>query len=534
MRKGPKLQPIAPTSQFTSHCSVITPKETDDLEKQFDQSQVSVTCRASANVHELLDCLDIPVRLRRSRGSQTASSLFALCDREPHSRWYEHQPSSLSRIPFVVVVAGTQWPTSFDELDTPPDILETDALRVIAQSDDPLLQNKLKENVALAEAATRALEHIYEEDPLPPPPPAVTTIDQVSSPIVNADTAGDTASVPHVNGSGLSLSPGPLVDNLSSTSPPPGTLTTTSNNEASPNAAAPPPPPPSSAALPTAKTPASSVATTLPLAHSAAAVQAAYRQQTSLLGALPGAGALRTASGAMYANSAGLANGLTGQILYGGKKRTHDFANPPPRITSGIPMDALRGYQAGGTSPYVIAAHAGQTMQQPALYAAQLQAVAQQQQAVQYAAAAQQQQQQQQMSLMNGMQGGYMVVRTANGGYAIVGQSPGASAASLQQQAQNQLAQQQYIAYNAANASAANSGRVPMAMVGGQQQQIVYQYAGQPTIQSAPTQYIQLPANYAQQQQQQLSASPVIQATSSVNSQGESIFHRRPRHRESL
>lgn len=40
VRKGPKLQPIAPTPQFTSHCSVITPKETDDLEKQFDQSQV--------------------------------------------------------------------------------------------------------------------------------------------------------------------------------------------------------------------------------------------------------------------------------------------------------------------------------------------------------------------------------------------------------------------------------------------------------------------------------------------------------------
>ncbi len=42
VRKGPKLQPIAPTQLFTSHCSVITPKETDDLEKQFDQSQVKI------------------------------------------------------------------------------------------------------------------------------------------------------------------------------------------------------------------------------------------------------------------------------------------------------------------------------------------------------------------------------------------------------------------------------------------------------------------------------------------------------------
>ena len=165
----------------------------------------------------------------------------------------------------------------------------------------------------------------------------------------------------------------------------------------------------------------------------------------------------------------------------------------------GIPMDALRGYQAGGASPYVFATHASQTMQQPALYAAQLQAAAQQQQqAVQFAAQQQQQQQQQQQSLMNGMPGGYMVVRTANGGYAIIGQSPGASAATLQQQAQTQLAQQQqFISYNAANASATNAGRVPIAMVGGQPQQIVYQYAGQPTIQAAPTQYIQLPSNYA-------------------------------------
>ena len=226
----------------------------------------------------------------------------------------------MSRIPFVI--AGTQWPTSFEELDAQPDILETDALRVIAQSDDPLLQNKLKENVELAEAATRALEHIYEEDPLPPPPPPpVTAIDQVTSPAANSDTTGDTASIPHVNGSGPLSSPTPLGDNLPSTSPPSGTVPATNNDEASPNSTAPPPPPPSSTALPTAKTPASSVATTLPLAHSAAAVQAAYRQQTSLLGALPGAAALRAAPGAVYATSAGLANGLTGQILYGGKKR---------------------------------------------------------------------------------------------------------------------------------------------------------------------------------------------------------------------
>jgi hypothetical protein len=55
-------------------------------------------------------------------------------------------------------------------------------------------------------------------------------------------------------------------------------------------------------------------------------------------------------------------------------------------------------------------------------------------------------------------------------------------------------------------------------MVSGQSQQIVYQYAGQPTMQATPTQYIQLPANYAQQQG--LSTSPVMQTTNSTTPQG--------------
>jgi hypothetical protein len=40
VRKTAKLQPIPPTPGFNSHCSVIAPKETDDIEVQFDQSQV--------------------------------------------------------------------------------------------------------------------------------------------------------------------------------------------------------------------------------------------------------------------------------------------------------------------------------------------------------------------------------------------------------------------------------------------------------------------------------------------------------------
>ncbi len=190
---------------------------------------------------------------------------------------------------------------------------------------------------------------------------------------------------------------------------------------------------------------------------------------------------------------------------------------------SGISLDALRGYQtaAAGTQ-YAFATHAGQTMQQPALYAAQLQAIAQQQQAAQYAAAVQQQQQQQQQqqNLINSIPAGYTLVRTANGAYALLAQSPQATNAAMQAQAQaqaqTQFGQQQYISFNAAGQPTATSARY--AMVGGQPQQVVYQYAGQPTIQSGPTQYIQLPANYGQQQG--LSTSPVMQTTNSVNSQG--------------
>jgi preprotein translocase subunit YajC len=177
-------------------------------------------------------------------------------------------------------------------------------------------------------------------------------------------------------------------------------------------------------------------------------------------------------------------------------------------------MDAFRGYQTGSAAAqYALAAQAGQTMQQPALYAAQLQAAAQQQQAAQYAAAVaqQQQQQQQQQNLINSIPAGYSLVRTSNGGYALLAQSQAATAAAMQPQVQ-----QQYISFNAAGQPTAT--RLPAGMVGGQSQQVIYQYAGQPTIQASPTQYIQLPANYVQQQG--LSTSPVMQTASSSAPQG--------------
>jgi hypothetical protein len=63
VRKGPKLQPIAPTPQFTSHCSVITPKETDDLEKQFDQSQVKINKIFLEFMNNMILCYLIDISL---------------------------------------------------------------------------------------------------------------------------------------------------------------------------------------------------------------------------------------------------------------------------------------------------------------------------------------------------------------------------------------------------------------------------------------------------------------------------------------
>ena len=225
------------------------------------------------------------------------------------------------------------WPENFDELNVEPDILDTDTLRVIALSDDHLLQNKLKENVELAEAATRALEHVYEEESPPPPPPPLPPVvidEQQSSPLLNSETipptiTSDDASNLTNNEANIQQSPTTSSDNQLATSPSSSTTILTNHTDDLSNSAIPPPPPPPSTSASSTtvtsatKTPATSVATTIPLAHSAAAIQAAYRQQTGLLGALPSAAALRAVPGAVYATAAGLTNGLGGQIIYGGK-----------------------------------------------------------------------------------------------------------------------------------------------------------------------------------------------------------------------
>ena len=225
---------------------------------------------------------------------------------------------------------GSQWPTNFDDLSAESDTLDTDTLRVIALSDDPLLQNKLKENVELAEAATRALEHVYEEEPPPPAPPLVEQLPSPKTEVVSEIPPPPTATsdgtvVPITNGTGpSSSSPPPTSNGHQSATSSPANETSTNNNEGLLNSTVPPPPPPpppssaSPSTSPNTVAPATAVATTLPLGHSAAAIQAAYRQ-TGLLGALPTAAAIRAASGGLYTTMGGIPNGLGGQVIYGGK-----------------------------------------------------------------------------------------------------------------------------------------------------------------------------------------------------------------------
>ncbi|CAF0985287.1 unnamed protein product [Didymodactylos carnosus] len=434
VRKGPKLQPIAPTPQFTSHCSVITPKDTDDLEKQFDQSQIF---------------------LYEFDGKDTV--------KRPHHV-----------LPYAIISLvqdGTQWPTSFDSVDFEPDILETDTLRVIAQTDDQLIKLKMKENSNLAEAATRALERTYDDIVVKP----IKTESTSNTPSSNGLIAPN-------NNNGLTMSVSN--DNLSPTSTPSnialtntvtsanstiplqsavttnGLSTTTSTTQLTST---------STTANNITKTSASAV--TLPTIALPTAATSAYHRPTSLLGALPTAAAVRPA---VYATAANLNTAALGsQIVYGG-----------------VPLEALR-YQ---TSPYAFATHAGQAVQQPTLYAQIPAGAPGTSQLTQMATGMAQ-------ASVPGIPPGYMLVRTANGGLALLG-----SQQLQQQQAQTALATQ---------------SRLPLTFGAGGlqygQQQVVYQYAAQPTVQASPTQYIQLPSQYAHQQR--LAASPVSTVAVSQSTQ---------------
>lgn len=228
---------------------------------------------------------------------------------------------------------GSEWPSNFDNIDVGFDLLDTDTLRVISRVDDPAFTNKLKDEPLLAEAAAFAYDHIYQEE-LPPP----TTIDQHESPPMNSDSnfgisAGlENTSSPTVNGANVTSSTTGPDEHGQTASPTSGDLLTVTNEQLTASLSQPPPPPPplppgSSVGTTNTKTPSpsasnSSTASTISLNPSAAAISASYRQQGGVLGALPSGAGLRLAPGGVYATASGLANGLSGQIIYGGKSST--------------------------------------------------------------------------------------------------------------------------------------------------------------------------------------------------------------------
>ena len=219
---------------------------------------------------------------------------------------------------------GTLWPIHFDNLDMELDVLETDILRVIAQSDDSQLQDKLKENIELVKNVQNNVEHTFKEEPSSPlvdksfsnseATPTTMSDNTFSSTMVNATEVSSSSSSITSN------------DNVSTTSPAPPVVSI-SNLETPPNSTIPPPPPPLSSSSstpmtsPNAKTPTPTIPTAMPATHSVVSTPPAYRQQTGLLGVLPSGAAARGMPGAVYATTSGLANSLTGQIIYGGKRK---------------------------------------------------------------------------------------------------------------------------------------------------------------------------------------------------------------------
>merc|ERR1719223_595154 len=112
VRKDAKLPPIVATPNFNSHMSVIPPKEKDDIEVQFDHSQVY---------------------------------LYELNAQKQASKRPRHC------LPYAVITwlkfnDGTEWPQYFPESsDSHLSILGTDSLKLALQStEDVYLQTKLK------------------------------------------------------------------------------------------------------------------------------------------------------------------------------------------------------------------------------------------------------------------------------------------------------------------------------------------------------------------------------------------------------
>lgn len=181
----------------------------------------------------------------------------------------------------------------------------------------------MKENQTLAEAATHALEHVYEEEL--PEQVVESTINSIANEIELTSSETVTSSTMHENE--VLTSPSTMTmehpPDHSSTSP--NSINPNSDESGSHSSIQPPPLPgrPPSSSNPSTSSVANSkvtspVTTAIPVPHSST-VQAAYRQHTGILGALPTVAALRNLPGGMYAAPAGLVNGLGGNVIYGGK-----------------------------------------------------------------------------------------------------------------------------------------------------------------------------------------------------------------------
>lgn len=111
VRKDAKLPPISATPNFSSHMSVIPPKERDDIETQFDHSQIYL--------YELN------------------------AQKQPTRRPRHCMPYAV--ITWLKFSDGTEWPQYFPESDADLTMLVTDSLQLALQTtEDVYLQTKLK------------------------------------------------------------------------------------------------------------------------------------------------------------------------------------------------------------------------------------------------------------------------------------------------------------------------------------------------------------------------------------------------------
>lgn len=111
VRKDAKLPPISATPNFSSHMSVIPPKEKDDIETQFDHSQIYL--------YELN------------------------AQKQPTRRPRHCMPYAV--ITWLKFSDGTEWPQYFPDTDADLTMLATDSLQLaLRTTEDVYLQTKLK------------------------------------------------------------------------------------------------------------------------------------------------------------------------------------------------------------------------------------------------------------------------------------------------------------------------------------------------------------------------------------------------------